>query len=92
MLSEKSRTCLHVLRLAVAPRLHPDCGSNGIAVAFCPAEAERNRVPEILRHAVQHAELRGIPILEDKFQPPVMVQVGEHERATIVRKVQADRT
>ena len=47
--------------------------------------------PNILHRIVQDAELRRVPVLQDDFQAPVVVQVGESERAAVVGKIQSDR-
>src|SRR5580700_947679 len=64
-------------------------GADRIAVAFLPAQSDGHGVANILHRVAQNPELRPIPVFEDHFQTPVVVEVGEREGSAIVGKVQS---
>src|SRR6266566_7018115 len=91
VLGQKPRTRLKILRLPKFSRLDCHRWSDPIAVACFSAQAECDRGIKVLHRVAQDPELWRVSVFEDDFQPPVVVQVGEYKRATVVRKVQSDR-
>ena len=89
VLREKSGTALKVFRLAKCSRLNGDGCTDRVTITLCAAQAEGDRVSNFVHDVVKDAELRSIAIFEDHFKPAILVQVGECERAAVVRKVEA---
>ena len=58
------------------PRFNRHSSPDRIAVTFCPAEAEGNGVAQVCHCVSQYAELRSVPVLQDDFQPPIVVKIG----------------
>ena len=46
----------------------------------------------ILHRVAQDPQLRRVPVLEDDFEPPVVVNVGQDEGAAVIRKIQPHDT
>src|SRR6267143_1347671 len=65
-------------------------GPDRIAVAFPPTQVESDRIAKILHRVAQNPELWRVSVFQDDFQSPVLVQVGECKRATVVKKIQSN--
>src|ERR1700730_245146 len=89
VLGQKSGAGLQVSGLPMSTRFDHYCSPDRIAVAFCSAQAECDRVANVLDCVAQYAKLRCVSVLEDNFQPPVVVQVGQDKCAAVIRKVQS---
>ena len=93
VLRQKSGTGLEIFCLAerLCLRFDGDRGADRIAIAFLSTQAEGDGVANILHRVAQDAQLRSVPVFEDHFQPPVVVEVGKDKRPAVVGKIQSDR-
>ena len=92
MLRQESGTGLQVFGLTMGSGLDCHRGADRIAIAFLSAQTDSDGVANIFHRIVQHAQLRRVPVFQDDFEPPVVVQVGENKRTAVVREVQTDCT
>ena len=71
------------------PSFDSDRGTNRIAIARLPPQAERNRVTNVLHRVVQDPQLRRIAVFNDDLQPPVVVEIGQNKGTPVLNKVQS---
>ena len=89
VLREEARPSLKIFCLAQSAGLNGDGRADSIAIALCAAEPEGNGGADFGHDVVENAELRGVPIFQDEFEPAVVIEVGERKRAAVVEKIQA---
>src|SRR5215469_610490 len=70
--------------------LYGNGSADRVTIALLSAQAERNRVADVLHRIVQNPKLRSVAVFEHHFQPSVLVQVGERKGAAVFQKVQTD--
>ena len=66
-------------------------GANCIAITFLSAQAECDGVADFFHRVAQDSQLWRVPVLEDNFQSPIVVEVGKNKRSAVVGKVQTHR-
>ncbi len=86
VLRQKARACLQISGLAMASGFDGHRGADRVAIAFLAAQAEYDAVAKVFHRVAQHAQLRRVPVFQDDFEPPVVVEVGQHEGAAVVGK------
>src|SRR5207249_9638283 len=64
--------------------------SNCITIALLPPQAEGDRRAQILHRVVQDAKLRGGAVLENEFKSPVVVNISQRKRTTVIEKIQSN--
>ena len=67
VLGKKAGTGLQIFRLAKRSGFDRDSRSDGVAIAFLPSQAERDRVADIFHAVVQDPQLRRIPVFQNDF-------------------------
>ena len=91
VLRQKSGSRLQIFCLAHASRFDRDRGSDRIAIAFLSSQRKAMELPDILHRVVQDAQLRGIAVFQDHFQPPVMIDVRQRKRAAVLQESPSNR-
>ena len=54
-------------------------------------QTKRNRRRQILHHILQHPQLRSVAILQEHFEPAIVIEIGERERSAVFDEVHAHR-
>src|SRR5271157_2978566 len=88
VLRQKARTGLEIFRLPKAAHLEGDCRPDGIAIALFALQAKGDRRANVLHRIVQDADLRRGAILQNDFQPSVVIQVRENKATAVIDKIQ----
>ena len=89
MLSQKSRTRLQILCLPQCSRFYRNGRSDRIAIALNSAQAEGDRVANILHPVMKNPHLRSVAVFQDELQTAVMIKISENKRAAVLRKIQS---
>ncbi len=89
VLRQESGARLEVFGLTKVPDFNGNSGADRIAITFLPAQAECDGVADLFHRIAQDPQLRRVPVLQNDFESPVVVDVGQGERPAVIRKVQA---
>src|SRR5271166_5325455 len=92
MLRQKPRSSLEILGLLQRCSFQSNCCANGIAIALTAAQTECDGVTNVLHRIVQYAKLWGVAILENHFQPSVVIEIGKNKSAAVLNKIQTGGT
>jgi len=60
----------------------------GVGIAFCALQAKDNGWRKILGDIFQNSQLRTVSVLENEFQPAVVVNICERKRTAVFDEVQ----
>src|SRR6516162_1841903 len=92
VLRQKSRTGLYHAELSAGLGFHGDGRADRVPVAFFASEPKRNGRRQVARRIFQKANLRDATILQNHFQPAVVIKIGERESAAVFDEVQTNDT
>ncbi len=88
VLRQESGARLEIFGLAKVTNFNGHSGADRVAITLLSAQAECDGVANLFHGIAQHPQLRRVPVLENDFESPVVVDVGQGERAAVIRKIQ----